>query len=162
MSTTPRRSALVTGAASGIGLALATQLTNRRHDVTIADIDHAGIKPAAAEIGASRAAVPDVSDADATAALAAETGPVDLLCLNAGVLSTSTGPHWEADPDEWNRVLGVNLHGVIKLRPRHRPRRNAVLQRARHRPVRAAHPRLAKAGPRRPDPHNPSAAWAQG
>ncbi len=42
-----------------------------------------------------------------------EIGPVDLLCLNAGVLSTSMGPPWEATPAEWDRVLGVNLHGVI-------------------------------------------------
>ena len=46
-------------------------------------------------------------------AFADEIGPVDLLCLNAGVLSTSMGPPWEASPDEWDRVLGVNLHGVV-------------------------------------------------
>ena len=40
-------------------------------------------------------------------------GPVDLLCLNAGVLSTSMGAPWEASPAEWDRVLGVNLHGVV-------------------------------------------------
>ena len=46
-------------------------------------------------------------------AFADAAGAVDLVCLNAGVVSSEMGPPWAASPEEWDRVLGVNLLGVV-------------------------------------------------
>lgn len=113
MTTATTPTAVVTGAASGIGRALATRLGRQDRRVTLVDVDGPAVETLGAELGAATTAVVDVADADAMEAFAGAVGPVDLLCLNAGVLSTSMGPPWEAAPDEWDRVLGVNLHGVV-------------------------------------------------
>ncbi|GJM37497.1 MAG: hypothetical protein DHS20C19_08640 [Acidimicrobiales bacterium] len=113
MTTNPRRTAAVTGAASGIGRALAAHLSEHDYDVTLADIDRDGVEAVADTIGGHRSVTLDVSDAGAMERFADDIGPVDLLCLNAGVLGASMGPPWEAAPAEWDRVLGVNLHGVV-------------------------------------------------
>src|ERR1700726_1761828 len=86
--------AVVTGAASGIGKALSGALARRGATVVLADIDEAGAKAAADELGvgppgrASGVAL-DVTDADAVAALIERTardhGHLDLLFNNAGV-----------------------------------------------------------------------------
>lgn len=113
MTTKPDRTSVVTGAASGIGRALATLLARRGYDLTLVDIDRPGVQSLAADLGAGRAATLDVSDHNAMQDLADDIGAVDVLCLNAGVVSTSMGPPWEASPEEWTRVLDVNLLGVV-------------------------------------------------
>lgn len=105
--------ALVTGAASGIGLALSQLLTQRGCRTFLFDVDDQALPDVGERLPAERAVVGDVADASALERLADEIGPVDLLCLNAGVISTSQGPPWEASPEEWDRVLGVNLLGVV-------------------------------------------------
>lgn len=107
------KSALVTGAASGIGLALSTLLSERGHRLHVFDIDADALARAASALDAETVAAGDVADPAAMQDLADTIGAVELLCLNAGVLSTWTGVPWEAPPAEWDRVLGVNLHGVL-------------------------------------------------
>jgi NAD(P)-dependent dehydrogenase (short-subunit alcohol dehydrogenase family) len=114
------RVGVVTGAASGIGLALCERFAAEGMQVVMSDIDPARLESAAerlaAESEADILAVPgDASrwdDVDALASLAVERfGAVHVLCNNAGV--TRPGLLWEFTLDEWNWVLGVNLLGVI-------------------------------------------------
>jgi NAD(P)-dependent dehydrogenase (short-subunit alcohol dehydrogenase family) len=111
--------AVVTGAASGIGRALASRFAAEGMAVVLADVEGPALEAAAAELGAQGAraiAVPtDVSSAEQVDALArraiAELGAVHVVCNNAGV--ALSGPLWEASLDDWRWVLGVNLWGVI-------------------------------------------------
>ncbi len=113
MTTETPRTAAVTGAGSGIGRALATLLAQRGDRLRLTDIDGRALNAVSSQLGAEFSRITDVADAADMQSFADGIGPVDLLCLNAGVLSTSMGPPWEASPTEWNRVLGVNLHGVV-------------------------------------------------
>jgi len=111
--------AVVTGAASGIGKALATRFASAGMRVVLVDIEREALAAAEAELresGATTLAVPtDVTSADEVDALAQRTreafGGVHLLCNNAGV--AIAGPIWEHTIDDWQWVLGVNLWGVI-------------------------------------------------
>jgi NAD(P)-dependent dehydrogenase (short-subunit alcohol dehydrogenase family) len=113
--------AVVTGAASGIGRALAERFADEEMRVVLSDIEAVPLQAAVAALRArSRAVdgvVADVSRADSVAALAAEVraryGNVHVLCNNAGVLGGSTGPIWDATVNDWQWMLGVNLWGVI-------------------------------------------------
>jgi NAD(P)-dependent dehydrogenase (short-subunit alcohol dehydrogenase family) len=102
--------AIVTGAASGIGRALSRQLASSGCTVHLADI--APSHDAAAEIGGI-SHVLDVTDPNAVQRFADTVRDVDLICLNAGIVGTSLGAPWEAPPDEWTRLLDVNLLGVV-------------------------------------------------
>ena len=114
------RTALVTGAGRGLGLAMATHLARAGARVALVARSHAEIEAAAAALqrdGATALAIPaDVTDADAVerAVDAAESalGPLDLLVNNAGD-GAVPGPIWEADPERWWRVFEVNLLGVF-------------------------------------------------
>jgi len=113
------RSAVVTGAAGGIGLAIAKACLDRGMRVTIADRDSARLAAAAdalqsEALGRVAHIICDVRDAKAVealreAALAAH-GPVDLLVNNAGVGRPSKP--W-AEREAWETTLGVNLWGVV-------------------------------------------------
>lgn len=105
--------AAVTGAASGIGRALASLLGERGYALRLADSNRPGLEAVASHLGADFWRETDVGDAADMQAFANETGSVDLLCLNAGVVSNSTGAPWEAPPEEWTRVLSANLYGVV-------------------------------------------------
>jgi NAD(P)-dependent dehydrogenase (short-subunit alcohol dehydrogenase family) len=111
--------AVVTGAASGIGRAMAEAFANEGMRVVLADVESGALEETAAALRARRAtvlAVPtDVSQAEQVQALAdravAEFGRVDVVCNNAGVaLSGTTWDHTLAD---WQWLLGVNLWGVV-------------------------------------------------
>ena len=106
------RVAAVTGAASGIGLALARTLTARGCQVAAADVDEAGLAELAPEVHSTH--VVDVSDkeqVDAWAAELAARGPIHILINNAGLtVGKAFDDHTDAD---WDRVLGVNLFGVL-------------------------------------------------
>jgi NAD(P)-dependent dehydrogenase (short-subunit alcohol dehydrogenase family) len=104
------KTAVVTGAASGIGRALSLQLAAAGHRVHLADV--APTDALADEIGGVPHHV-DVSDASQVEQLAAATGPAEVVCLNAGIVGQSLGSPWEAPPEEWQRLVSVNLFGVI-------------------------------------------------
>ena len=111
--------AVVTGAASGLGTALAIKATGLGMKVVIADVDEQGLQSVAEAILASGAeclAVPtDVADGDAVKALAdisfAHFNQVDVLFNNAGVLIS--GPVWEHSEEDWRWLLNINLMGAI-------------------------------------------------
>ena len=110
--------AVVTGAASGIGLALTERFLAEGMSVVMADIEAEVLNEEAARLQASGAAVTavvcDVSDADQVAALrdaaVATYGTVHVLCNNAGV--ASGGTTWRTKPAVWDWVVGVDLLGV--------------------------------------------------
>jgi NADP-dependent 3-hydroxy acid dehydrogenase YdfG len=104
--------AVVTGAASGIGAALARALAARGSELVLADRSEALLREVAAQLGA-RARVTDVADAGDMERLAETAGAADLVCLNAGVTSLQAAPVWETPLDEWHRLLDVNLGGVF-------------------------------------------------
>jgi NAD(P)-dependent dehydrogenase (short-subunit alcohol dehydrogenase family) len=111
----PPRAAIVTGAGSGIGLALATALAKRGDLVTLADIDADAVTTAAANLPGATAAVVDVRDAAAVADLAVEVvarhGRLDLMVNNAGI--GVGGDVLELTVAHWDRVVDVNLRGVV-------------------------------------------------
>jgi NAD(P)-dependent dehydrogenase (short-subunit alcohol dehydrogenase family) len=115
------RIALVSGAARGIGRAIALALASDGADVGLIDID-AGIEETAAMVrGLKRrawVARADVSRADqiaaAVATVASELGPVDLLVNNAGIVN-NIAPFAKMTPAAWERELGVNLTGAFNL-----------------------------------------------
>jgi NAD(P)-dependent dehydrogenase (short-subunit alcohol dehydrogenase family) len=114
------RVAVVTGAASGIGLGLAGRFAAEGMRVVMADIEEPALSKAAAELAGTGASVlpvvTDVSDRAAVDALRdaalSAFGAVHVVCNNAGV-GGSHGPLWECPPGEWDWVLGVNLEGVM-------------------------------------------------
>jgi NAD(P)-dependent dehydrogenase (short-subunit alcohol dehydrogenase family) len=111
--------AVVTGAASGIGRAVAERSAREGMKVVLADVEEPALARAAAEMQASGAtvlAVPtDVSrlaDVENLARRTVETfGAVHLLFNNAGV--GVGGPPWECSEADWQWMMGVNLWGVI-------------------------------------------------
>jgi NAD(P)-dependent dehydrogenase (short-subunit alcohol dehydrogenase family) len=112
--------AVVTGAASGIGRALADCFAAEGMRVVLADIETDPLRAAERELRESGAEVitvqTDVAKSESVADLADVTlerfGAVHVVCNNAGV-STSMGPVWERSLADWEWVLGVNLWGVI-------------------------------------------------
>jgi NAD(P)-dependent dehydrogenase (short-subunit alcohol dehydrogenase family) len=113
------RVAVVTGAASGIGRALAARFAAAGMKVVLADVEEQALAVAADELGvrgATVAGVPtDVSRASDVETLARRTletfGAVHVVCNNAGVVAA--GVSWQLTLADWEWVLGVNLWGVI-------------------------------------------------
>jgi NAD(P)-dependent dehydrogenase (short-subunit alcohol dehydrogenase family) len=112
--------AVVTGAASGIGRALAARFVAEGMKVVLADVEEEPLAAVAAELRARGASVvaarTDVTDGAAVAALAALTverfGAAHVICNNAGVGGVG-GPVWALEEADWQWTLGVNLWGVI-------------------------------------------------
>ncbi|WP_157252446.1 SDR family NAD(P)-dependent oxidoreductase [Nonomuraea typhae] len=109
--------AVVTGAASGIGRALALRFADEGMHLMLADVDPSGLAETAALARPARVLtqITDVSDAAAVQHLAARTfgelGAVHVLCNNAGVFQ---GGHiWTRTPEDFTWLLGVNLWGVL-------------------------------------------------
>ncbi|WP_421119203.1 SDR family NAD(P)-dependent oxidoreductase [Aquihabitans daechungensis] len=112
------RVAVVTGAASGIGLALVQAFVAEGMKVVMADIETEALEQAAADLpedAETLTVVCDVSDGDQVDALrdaaVEQFGTVHVVCNNAGV--AGGGPIWAQSRADWDWVLGVNLYGVI-------------------------------------------------
>lgn len=114
-----QRTAVITGAASGIGLELARRAAKEGMNLVLADIEAAKLAEATAMLGVPAirllTRVTDVSREEEIAALADTAfdrfGSVHLLCNNAGVGLTRLA--WEHSRKDWDWVLGVNLYSVI-------------------------------------------------
>ncbi|MBN6056998.1 SDR family NAD(P)-dependent oxidoreductase, partial [Nonomuraea sp. RK-328] len=109
--------AVVTGAASGIGRALAVRFASEGMSLMLADVDPGGLAETATLAGDTKVLtqITDVSDEAAVLHLAdrtfGELGAVHLLCNNAGVYQ---GGHlWTRTHEDFTWVLGVNLWGVL-------------------------------------------------
>jgi NAD(P)-dependent dehydrogenase (short-subunit alcohol dehydrogenase family) len=114
------RTALVTGAASGIGLALGAELIARGARVVLTDLDGDAVSRRAAELdpggnGRTRGVRLDVRDEDEFRSVVDEVtrreGAIDVLFNNAGI--SAGGPTHEFQGADWDRVVEVNLRGVI-------------------------------------------------
>ena len=109
------RNAVVTGAAQGIGYAIARRFVAEGARVAILDIDLEKAEQAADELGASafRADVADAASVEsAFAGVVARFGSLDILVNNAGIVGSDT-PVRDLDEADWNRVLDVNLKGTF-------------------------------------------------
>jgi NAD(P)-dependent dehydrogenase (short-subunit alcohol dehydrogenase family) len=112
------RSAIVTGAGSGIGAALSRALVSAGASVVCADLDLSAAEKTVASVtgpGTARAALLDVTSAADVAALvsdvAAEHGSLDLMFNNAGI--SIGGETQELTLDHWNSIIDVNIRGVV-------------------------------------------------
>ena len=106
--------ALVTGGGRGIGASIARELAGAGAKVAVSARTAEQVEEVASEIG-GLAVVADVTKRDEVEAMIgkveSELGPIDLLAANAGI-GTRGGSTWEVDPEEWWRVLEVNMLGV--------------------------------------------------
>lgn len=110
------RTAMVTGAARGIGAAIAKRLASEGAKVVIADIDGDTASDTARKIGerakAQRLDVTSVTSwEDAVGGAVAEWGRLDILVNNAGIAGRSA-PAWELAVEEWQQVIDIDLTGV--------------------------------------------------
>ncbi|HET6733515.1 SDR family NAD(P)-dependent oxidoreductase [Mycobacterium sp.] len=111
--------AIVTGGASGIGLAFARAYAAKGAHVVIGDIDEPAMEQARVQLSESGAAVEcvrvDLQDVRSVARLgefSSGLGPLRAVCLNAGVTSTGSTV-WETDEATYDFVIGVNLRGLF-------------------------------------------------
>jgi NAD(P)-dependent dehydrogenase (short-subunit alcohol dehydrogenase family) len=113
------RTAIVTGAASGIGLAIAEAFIAEGMRVVMADVDEDGLRAQASRLGNEGGevhAVPaDVRDPDAVDRIGRvaleQFGALHVAVNNAGIVKT--GNSWELSLQDWHRVIDVDLWGVI-------------------------------------------------
>ncbi len=120
MRTLRDKVAVVTGAASGIGLAMAERFADEGMRVVLADVEEQALASADRTLAgrgattlAVRTDVARAADVENLADAAVERfGAVHVLCNNAGVAG-DTVPVWEQTLESWQWVLGVNLWGVV-------------------------------------------------
>ena len=109
------RTALVTGAARGLGRAISERLASLGAQVVLGDVTADAVAEAARSIqeggGDAVSCVFDVSDAGAVRSAFASIGQVEILVNNAGICPLT--PAEQTSEAEWDRVLGVNLKGAF-------------------------------------------------
>lgn len=112
------RTALVTGATQGLGLATATTLAGQGARVIVSDRDAAACERTAAALRAAghqaRGLAADLADAAAISTLCAAADPVDVLVCNAGVQGPA-GPLLDASDADWQLVMDINLRAAVRL-----------------------------------------------
>jgi 3-oxoacyl-[acyl-carrier protein] reductase len=111
------KTALVTGAARGIGLAIASRLAADGARVAVLDLDAQGAEAAARQVGGGAIAlVADVTkaaDVDASVQRVVDAwGRLDILVNNAGITGRSF-PIWELSDEDWRRVIDADLTSVF-------------------------------------------------
>lgn len=110
------QTAVVTGAATGIGEAIARRLAAAGAHVAVADLNMHTAEDTAAQITNAFAIHLDVTDAasvqEAVAAVLARTSRIDILVNNAGI-GGKAAPLWEQTLDDWQRCIAVNMNGVF-------------------------------------------------
>jgi 3-oxoacyl-[acyl-carrier protein] reductase len=111
--------AVITGGARGIGFAIAERLQASGAACSLWDVDAAALTAAAKSLGASgkvHTATVDVADANSVQAAADATlkafGSIEILVNNAGIAGASK-KLWECTPDEWRRVIEIDLIAVF-------------------------------------------------
>jgi len=113
------KTAVITGAASGIGFGMAERFAAEGMKIVLADIEETALEQAEKKLRdtgtETLAVITDVSQAESVEALKNATiehfGAVHLVCNNAGV--GSGGPSWQIPLEAWKWVLGVNMWGII-------------------------------------------------
>jgi len=111
MNTLRGKTAAVTGAASGLGRAMALAFAKEGMHLALADVDETGLEETARLANGAFCRRVDVSEASDVDAFAASLKEVHVVCNNAGV--SPVGPLWENTAADWQWALGVNLWGVI-------------------------------------------------
>jgi 3-oxoacyl-[acyl-carrier protein] reductase len=110
------RTAIVTGAASGLGKAAAARIVAEGGTVVLWDLNAEALAAAQTEIGATGVMALDVSDLDAVTAAAKASrdilGKIDILINSAGITG-ATVPVWEFPVDSWLKVMDINLNGTF-------------------------------------------------
>jgi len=111
------QTAIVTGAATGIGEAIGRRLAAAGATVAVADLDVAGARSVADTMGNGAFPVQiDIAKSDSVAKAVAEvlarTGRIDILVNNAGIAGRAA-PLWEQTDDDWQQIVAVNLTGVF-------------------------------------------------
>jgi NAD(P)-dependent dehydrogenase (short-subunit alcohol dehydrogenase family) len=118
------RRAVITGSGAGVGRAIASHLARAGAEVWINDVAldraEAAVESIRGEGGTAHAVVADVTDAESVAAMARETGPVDIVVNNAGTgvrawADVRMVPFVETTPDDWDPLIRVNLLGVLHV-----------------------------------------------
>jgi NAD(P)-dependent dehydrogenase (short-subunit alcohol dehydrogenase family) len=109
---------VVTGAASGLGLAMGEVMVEGGARVTLVDVDADGLAAASARLGDAPTALVDIADPAAVERLFAELDGVDVVFANAGVsreagVLDERGGLGNLDDETWRTVLGINLDGVL-------------------------------------------------
>ena len=110
--------ALVTGAAGTMGFAVAKALAEDGLKVVMVDINKGALEKCSKELGSGAYPyVCDISNPDAVAEcmakVKAEVGEIEILINNAGILSNNKAA--DTTPEEWNRVMAINLNGAFYL-----------------------------------------------
>jgi NAD(P)-dependent dehydrogenase (short-subunit alcohol dehydrogenase family) len=113
--------AVITGAASGIGLALAEKAASEGMKVVLADVEEKALDAAVTDLRRREfdvlGVLTDVTRPESVEALRdkalAVYGKVHLVCNNAGVAGAGAVPIWETTPKDWQWVFGVNFWGVL-------------------------------------------------
>jgi 2-hydroxycyclohexanecarboxyl-CoA dehydrogenase len=108
--------AIVTGAGQGIGRAIAEKLAAEGATVVATDVNEATAKETAATIGGSAVGIrTDVTSRESVDAMVAQVRArfdrIDVLVNNAGW--DKAGPFVDSDPADWDRVIAINLYGVL-------------------------------------------------
>lgn len=111
-----KKIAVVTGAGSGIGRAIATELAARDHTVVVTDLDLAAAEATAKELGGDATALAlDVTDAvqakSVAESVAQRHGKIDVWVSNAGI--SKMQPFLDVTPADLRRTLAVNLEGIF-------------------------------------------------
>ena len=108
--------AIVTGAGQGIGRAIAEKLAAEGATVVVTDVNESTAKETAASIGGAAVGMhTDVTSRESVdgmvSAVARQFGRIDVLVNNAGW--DKAGPFVDSDPADWDRVVQINLYGVL-------------------------------------------------